>query len=69
MPADPNIGEGGGQRGNPHEKCKEGRRKRGHDVSKSPTVLAEHKGDGVILESSPTGNNYFTDQPRLKTDR
>jgi len=34
---------------------------------KGRTVLAEHKGDSAILETSFTGDNYLTDQPRLKT--
>jgi len=61
--------ERGRRRANRHKKCEEGRWKRGHDVGKSPTVPAEHKGDSAIPESSSTGNNYFTDPPRLKTDR
>jgi len=41
---------------------------RGHDVSKGPTVLAEHKGDSAIPESSVTGDNYFIDRRRLQAD-
>jgi hypothetical protein len=66
VPADPNVG---GKKANRHEKYEEGRRRRGHDVSKVPTVPAEHKGESAIPESSATGDNYFTDRPRLKTDR
>jgi len=61
MPADPNIRERGGRRANRHEKCEEGQRKQGHDVSKSLTVPAEHKGDSAIPQSSAPGDNYFTD--------
>ena len=68
MPAIPNGGEGAGRRANGHEEYEEGRRKRGHDVFKSLTVPAEHKGDSAIPESSATRDNYFTDQLRLKTD-
>jgi len=67
--ADPTKrGEGGGGRDR-HEKYEEGRPKQSHDVSKGLTVPAEHRGDSAIPESSATGDNYFTDRPRLKTDR
>ena len=59
-------GEEGGGGCDRHEKYEEGRRKRSHDVSKSPTVPAEHKGGSAIPDSSATGDNYFTDRPRLK---
>jgi len=60
--------ERGGRRAHRHKKCEEGRRKWGHNVSKCPTVLPEHRGDSAISEGSATRDNYSTDQQRLKTD-
>jgi len=35
---------------------------------KSPTIPAKYKEDSAIRESSATGDHYFADGPRLKTD-
>jgi len=53
---------------NQHEVCGKGRQKRGHHVSRGPTVPAKHKQDSAISQTSATGDSYFTDQPRLKTN-
>jgi len=69
VPADPNVGEREGGR---LTDTRSTRKADGSGVTmfrKKPTVPAEHKGDSAIPESSATGGNYFTDRPRLKTDR
>ena len=68
MLADPNVGEGGGGGLTDARSAMKADGNWCHDVSKSPTVPAEHTGDSAIPESSATGDSYFTDRPRLKTD-
>jgi len=69
VPADPKVGEGEGRGLND---TRSARKADGNGVTmfrNGPTVPAEHKGGSAIPESSATGDNYFTDRPRLKTDR
>jgi len=68
VPADPDVGEKEG--GVPADTGCAGKADGNRvDVSKSPSVAVEHKGDSTIPESSATGDNNFTDGPRLKADR
>ena len=68
MPADLHVreAEGGGL-----TYTRSARKVDGNSVTmfrKGPTIPVGHKGDSAIPVSSATGDNYFTDQPRLKTD-
>jgi len=69
VPAHPNIREGEGRGLTDMRSARKADRKRCHNVSKSQTVPAEHKGDSAIPENSATGDSYFVNRPRLKTDR
>ena len=69
MPANPNVREGEGGRLTDTRSARKADRNGVTMFQKCPTVPAEHKGGSAIPESSATGDNYFTDRPRLKTDR
>ena len=68
VPADLNVGEGGGGGLTDTRSTWKADGSRVMMFRKSLTVLAEPKGDSAIPESSATGDNYFTDRPRLKTN-
>jgi len=69
MPADPNVREGEGRALTDTRSARKADGNRVTMFQKGATVPAEYKGDSAIPESSATGDNYFTDRPRLKTDR
>jgi len=69
VPANPNVGEGEGRGLTDRRSVKKADGNGVTKFRKSPTVPAEHKGDCAIPQSSATGDNYFTDGPRLKINR